>query len=275
MTVYIEYVLIDNFVIDYLLLKATFAITGSNYSKRWLFLCAFLGAIFALLFPLITVNKILLAIIKIAFGLILVAISVKHKSAKEFYINLIIFFLLTFAVGGSIIGVYSIFNLSYSSELSVAIMILPVYLLIKGITVVIKFIYRRKSVMTGVFEIEISAFNKIKKGKGFFDTGNAVYDNDSPVIFCDKNFVKEFLDGALLSPVRKITVSTATGKDQLVAFKTTSVKIYIDNKAHIFYNVTLCVTKKQVGMGYDVILHPDLIKEQSDEQTDDGIKKVS
>lgn len=275
MTVYIEYVLIDNFVIDYLLLKATFAITGSNYSKRWLFLCAFFGAIFALLFPLIKVGGILLALVKIAFGLLLVAISVKHKSAKEFYINLVVFFALTFAVGGAVIGLFSLFNIPYSTELSVAIMVIPVYIVTRGITAVVRFVYRRKSVMAGVFETEISLSGKVKKGKGFYDTGNGIYYKDNPVIFCDKKFAKGLIDGALIRPLKKITVNTATGQDELFAFQTESVKIYIDNKEHIFNNVTLCITKKSVGVGYDIILHPDLIKEQGDEQTGDSIKKVS
>ena len=52
MIVYIEYVLIDNFIIDYLMLKATFNLTGMPVKKRRLFLCAFLGAAIALMYPL-------------------------------------------------------------------------------------------------------------------------------------------------------------------------------------------------------------------------------
>ena len=76
MKVYIEYVLIDNFVIDYLLLKATFAVTGYPYSKGRLFLCAFLGSLFALLYPLIPVGEPFITISKILFGLFLTFIYI-------------------------------------------------------------------------------------------------------------------------------------------------------------------------------------------------------
>ena len=271
MTVYIEYVLIDNFVIDYLLLKATFAITGSNFSRWRLFLCAFLGAGFALVLPLLQFNQIIVGAIKVAFGLIMVAIAVKHRSKKEFYINLVVFFALTFATGGIIIGVFMLFGLNYSAEISIAVMVIPVYLVIRALTGVVKFIYRRKSVMTGVCETEICVYGNSKKGKGFFDTGNALYDGESPVIVCGVAFAKGLIDGALTKPIRRIRVQTVAGAKQLTAIKTEWVKIYISDKLHIFNNVTLCVTKNSVGAGYDVILHPDLLKENDD----DGIKEIS
>ena len=261
MTVYIEYVIIDNFVIDYMLLKATFAITGSNCSKTWLFLCAIIGAGFALLIPLMNFNSILVTLIKIVFGLLLVVIAGRYKSVKEYYINFLIFILLTFAVGGSVIGIYSMLGIDYSSEVSIAVMVLPVYVLIKIIVLVIKFIYKRKNVMTGVFETEITVENVTKKCKGFLDTGNGLYDGDSPVIVCGIKLAKELLVNALKKPLKKITVNTATGQSMMFAVKTQSVKIYIWNKEHIFNNVTLCVTKNPIGVGYDVILHPALFKE--------------
>ena len=60
MTVYIEYVLIDNFIIDYLLLKTSLALSGVMVKRARLFFCAFLGAGFALLLPVISVSVDLL-----------------------------------------------------------------------------------------------------------------------------------------------------------------------------------------------------------------------
>ena len=126
MTVYVEYVLIDNLVIDYLLLKATFALTGINYARGRLFVCAFFGAIVALVYPLIT-NKALSLIIKVLTGFLITLLAVKYRSKKEYCVNTALFFCLTFLSGGAFIGVCSILGIDYSSEFSIAVMILPVY----------------------------------------------------------------------------------------------------------------------------------------------------
>ena len=97
MTVYIEYVLIDNLVIDFLLLKATFALTSIDYKRGRLFLCAFLGAIIALIYPLIHI-KIVSTLIKVLSGFLLTALAVKYKNKKSYFINTAIFFTFTFLI---------------------------------------------------------------------------------------------------------------------------------------------------------------------------------
>ena len=55
MTVYIEYVIIDNFIIDYLLLKTSLVLSGANAQRARLLFCAVLGVGFSLLLPIISV----------------------------------------------------------------------------------------------------------------------------------------------------------------------------------------------------------------------------
>ncbi|MBP5466574.1 MAG: sigma-E processing peptidase SpoIIGA, partial [Clostridia bacterium] len=54
MTVYVEYVLIDNFFIDLMLFNTAFKITGQKVSRMRLILCSAFGAAFAFFYPLIT-----------------------------------------------------------------------------------------------------------------------------------------------------------------------------------------------------------------------------
>jgi hypothetical protein len=70
-------------------------------------------------------------------------------------------------------------------------------------------------------------------------------------------------------------VSTVNGSKQNLAIELQAVKIYNLDKPNIFNNVTLCVVKENVGDGYDVILHPALIKGESNEQTIVKVEKVS
>ncbi len=274
MTVYIEYVLIDNFIIDYLMLKASFALTATSVSRRRLLFCAFLGALFALLYPLITVHNVFLTIIKVCFGLLMVLIAGKFRTKKAFYVTAITFFCYTFLTGGAVIGVFSLLNIPYSTEYSIALMIIPVYFIFTGLTKVVKFLYQRKELSGLIVDIEITAFGKTIKGKGFFDTGNGLYDGENPVIVCGKSFAKDFI-GLNEIKLKRIEVNTVNGKSQNLAFNIEKIKIYNSDEPNIFNNVTLCVTKQSVGSDFDVILHPALIKGRAYEQTSNQTKKIS
>ncbi len=276
MTVYIEYVLIDNFIIDYLMLKASLLLSATTVSRVRLLFCAFLGAIFALFYPLISVNTLLLTLIKICFGLLLVLIAGKFKSKKDYYVTAVTFFVYTFLTGGAVIGIFNIFGIPYSSEISIAVMVIPVYFIFKGITSVVKFLYRQKDINCYIREVEITAFGVSKKCKGFFDTGNELYDGDKPVIVCGKKIAQSFFDGNIGNiKLKKLTVNTVNGKEENIAFNIEQIKIYNLNKRNIFNNITLCVSKKSVGRNYDVILHPSLKEICDDEQATIKTEKVS
>ena len=266
MTVYIEYVIIDNVIIDYLLLKATFALTGYVCVRKRLFLTAFLGALIALVYPLLDGVPIIMTAVKVLTGFLLTLVATTYKNAREYYITTLLFFTLTFLTGGAITGLFSLFSFSYSAEVSIAVMFLPVYVLLKVLGQVIAFLYRRKSVISQVCIVEMCFGGRTVKARGFFDTGNALYDGQSPVIVCEKQLFKKILgDNVLGVGLKKISVSTINGQTQNYALKLDSLRIYISNIPNIHNNVTLCLSNSAVGEGYDVILHPDLIKENNDE----------
>ena len=274
MTVYIEYVLINNFVIDYLLLKATFELTGKAVSNRRLFVCAFLGSGFALLYPLITENKIIFTLAKVVFGFILVFIACKNLSFKSYYLNAVIFFVYTFLTGGALIGIYNLFGMNYSDEYFTALTFIPVYFILRSFGKAVKFIYNRRHVMRSTVDVELSLDDVKLKAVGFFDTGNGVYDGNSPVIFCEKKFAENFISIKGIK-FKRITVNTINGAKESLAFKLDSVKIYIKDKLNIFNNVTLCVSKHGVGSGYDVILHPALMEVEDVFKAEKKITKAS
>lgn len=274
MYVYIEYVLIDNFVIDYLMLKATFATTGKSCSKGRLFVCAFLGAIIALIYPLLELHTAILTAVKVLSGILIILLACKYDRAKSLYVHTIIFFCYTFFTGGVIIGVFNLLGIDYSSEISIAIMVIPTYLVIRVCVAVVKYLYRRKDVACAVYDVEIVALGKTVKCRGFFDTGNELYDGDSPVIFCSKGFVRQFLSGDLTRvKLKKICVGTALGHELKLAFKIDEIKIYIGASPNIHSNVTLCVVNN-IGDGYELILHPALLRKVDYENVGD-VEKVS
>ncbi len=275
MTVYIEYVIINNVIIDYLMLKATFLLTGNPLHKRRLFLCAFLGGIIALVYPTLQINQVILTLVKIMSGLLIVLLASEYKSAKSFYINAVIFFFYTFTTGGVIIGVFNIFNLEYQTEFIVASIVIPVYLVLRVLAQVKDYFFRRKTVESLIYELELSLNNQTLDAKGFLDTGNSLLDNGEPVILCDKHFAKKLIaENIAKIKFKKIEISTATGKRQNLAFKLDRLVLYTLDKEHIFNNITVCISHLNFE-GYSVILHPDLIKENKRDEDVVSIEKVS
>lgn len=255
MIVYVEYVFIDNLVIDYLIFKLTFYIVGVNYKKWQVILCSILGGAFALIYPLLSVNATLLSIIKVLFGIFLVSISAKYKSLKEFYLTTILFFSLTFFMGGVVSGIFSLFNIPIE-ETSIALMIIPCYAVSKLIFSLVGFFYKRKDVAPYIYVVELKIFNYSYKLRGFLDTGNGVYSKNCPVIFCERNLFNKLLKKATaenLKNIKKINIQTVTGEKNFMSIKLTSLTLIFSDKLNIYNNVILAVSDKSIGNGYDLI----------------------
>lgn len=259
--VYIEYVLIDNIVIDYLLLKYTFLLTRSKSGFWRLLFCAAAGAAFAAVLPLVPLPPIITAVIKIIFSLCLVGAGGKFPNLRSFLIAFAAFNLYTFLLGGGVIGIFNLFSLPYDKEYSVGLIVGSAYLLIKLLHKAVMLLYRRKNVYSYISDCEITLGGVTVKAAGFFDTGNRLYDNatNTPVVICSKNVAFKLTDNFKNKiDAKYINIATATGEDKILVFKIDKIKIYNGDKANIFNNVMLGVTRTAFKeSGYDLILHSE------------------
>lgn len=276
MTVYVEYVLINNFIIDYLMLKATFVLTGITSSRRRLLLCAFLGAVVALSYPLLSQIKILEFTYKVFSGLLIVLLSSKRWTLRSYFINTAVFFCYTFLLGGAITGVFNLLSISTDYEFLSAFIAAIVYVFYRTFGSIVNYIYRQKEIRSLIYDVEIQIAQKREKCKGFLDTGNLVYYQNRPVVVCDVSFAKRFI-GENFNKIKfkKIIFDTVNGTSENIAIDVDEIVIYISDKPNIFKNVTLAVAACSVGDGYDLILHPFLIKEYDNEKGNVMVEKVS
>lgn len=276
MRVYIEYVLIDNFLIDYTLLKAAFALTKTHASGARLFFASLFGAVFALFYPMIESVTAVAVPYKIATGLFVVLIAAKTFTFRSYYINVLAFFLFTFLTGGALIGIFSLLKIPLSGEVFIALIFVPVYFIIKGTTVIIKYFYRKKSVDGFIYRAEVKNGKTIEKVKGFLDSGNTMFRDGQPVIFCVKSLAKKLVYGAPLNTeIKRLTVKTVAGESRKTAFVLEQLKIYIKDEPNIFKNVIVCVADDGAFNGYELILHPALMEVSNDCERGVKVKKVS
>ncbi len=275
MTVYIEYVIIDNVIIDYLLLKATFVFTGFSSRKCRLFLCAFLGAFIALVFPLVEINGLISTSLKIMSGLLMLLLANNYKTLNAFFRCTVVFFLLTFLSGGAVTGLYNLLGVSLGTESVVASVILPVYLVLKLISKTIIYLYKRVNITKFCYDVKLFYKDKSIMAKGFLDTGNNLYDKENAVILCSNDFAKEFLgDSIVNTKFNKLTVSTVAGEKTNLCFKVDKFILYIENKEHIFNYITVCIADFNSDE-YQIILHPALLKEKNGIESNKFFQKVS
>ena len=99
MIVYIEDVLLENFLITFLVLSVVYMLSGQKGSKVRHIFSSIFGALIALVYPLIYMSNILLILLKCGVGFIICLIAYREKTKKQllFYT---LFMLVTAVYGG-------------------------------------------------------------------------------------------------------------------------------------------------------------------------------
>ena len=110
MTVYIEYAILDNFIIDWLLFRYTLLFLGLKVRKGRLFFCALAGTAFAVALPLVVLPGWAELALKGISGALLVLWLAKYPSARKYCAALGVFFLLTVLTGGALTAFFNLFQ---------------------------------------------------------------------------------------------------------------------------------------------------------------------
>ena len=184
MIIYIDLLIIINFLFDFLLLL-TVNIALKRYSKiRKLILASLFGEL-TLLSLFIPISSIFLTILKIIMGIIMVLIAFGYKNIKYTLYNALYLYMTSVILGGFVYFLNIEFkNMNYLIILFIAPLIL--YVFIKSIKVLkeIKNYYYKVSILfENNFKIEIT---------GFLDTGNKLVDpiTNKPIILINKKKIK-------------------------------------------------------------------------------------
>ena len=114
MTVYVEFVIIDNFVIDLLILLLTKTLLKIQTKKILLFIATTFGTIVAVVSPLLP--NIISQVIKIPLALSMVLIAFRPKTLKEFLAQTLTFLISTFVMIGCCLVISQIFKIEVSVQ---------------------------------------------------------------------------------------------------------------------------------------------------------------
>ena len=104
MEVYVECVLLENLLIDYMLVSGAGLIARKRNSRLRCAVSATFGGIFSVRFPIFGLDGVIAFLLKIAAGVIMLFIAFDFKNFGEVVYCFLFFLLLTYASGGAIIG---------------------------------------------------------------------------------------------------------------------------------------------------------------------------
>ena len=184
MEIYIDVYILENIIIDLFLLLLSFKLLRFNFNKRNIYIAAVVGGIYALV---IFCNvKILSSIaMRILMVVFMMYISLENKNLKYVLKSTVVYFMLTFMLGGACFATVQMQN-SYiiGKAFVVQSNSIKYLVLIKERAVVKNFLY----------DIYITEGQKSVLTKGFLDTGNELREpvTNLPCIILESNYFNQF-----------------------------------------------------------------------------------
>lgn len=254
MNVYVEYVVLDNLVLDFLLLFAA-AKTLRLPVRRWrIFLGACVGVVCAVVSVYVT--GVWAYVVKAACLFVMCFVAVGWGRKLFWYILLTCAY--TFVLGGAIVGLFNLFNVDYlNSNGQFYEMRVPLFVYVLAVAAVaflcysiVTFVCQARKIAPHTVKIAVK-LEKTYNAVGFCDSGNTLCHNGLPVCFVTKkfgNFAEYFVKQILLGKAEEVVVTTVAGSKTVRAVQASieangkNIKVYLAlpaDKCQTVYNVLL------------------------------------
>lgn len=242
---------------DFILLTSAKRVTKNTASYFRIAFSSALGACFAIAFPLFGLEGALGILVKIAFGFLMCAIGGKYSSFKGYLKFSLAFLAITFLAGGLLIALFSLANLSYEEGGGYLISSVPVGIplfAVVVIAIIIKKICSKIALRrSGEALCKIICGKKSAVCKGFYDSGNKVYLNGSPVTVIPPYVAHMLTDVKSIKTFAKI--HTVAGDSDIPIFTAEKIEIDDGKKVIKLNGVLLGVSPQRINK---IVLHPDL-----------------
>ena len=214
MTIYLDIVILENIIMNYIILYATGIINKNEITIRRIFLASILGSAYAVTTYLSIIQGALNTILKILLSVAMVYIAFKPKNYKLMCKNLLLFYLTSFALGGcAFFLLYYIRPQDVLMRNGVLVGTYPIKIAILGgilgaiiITIAFKIRKGKISKEDMFFDIEVFFKEKSIKVKAMLDTGNLLKDpiTGIPVIVVEKNEMISILSEKIINNLDEI-----------------------------------------------------------------------
>ena len=182
---YIEELIILNFIIDYILLTTTSKILKINTTKTKIIFSTLIGEL-SILILFIKTNNIIISLIKLLLGLIMIKVAFNQKDKKEYIKTTIYFYIFSFFLGGTLYY----FKIEDLVKYNYILLLIPIIMNIYEY-----FAYDLKDILRTRYKVNIYLNNgKILYLNGYMDTGNNLIDpySNKKVIIINEEVEENF-----------------------------------------------------------------------------------
>ena len=258
MTLYIEYVFLENFFIDGTLLYLAFSLLKRRICYIKIVLSSVLGGAFAITYPFLTLPSFLSVCLKFSVGLLLtVFASKKEKGIGRYALNAAVFFGLSFLFAGGLIAVYNLLSVQQSGY---SIEKLPVGALTAGGVLFVfltlktgKAFYKRRKITRFLYRCTFVSKENVLKVTGYLDSGNLASFHGAPVCFLTPESFLQLIGAGQVFDEMEIT--TVSGAKKIKIFKLDELRIYLDGGAHIIQSVYVSPSARLKNREYEALLN--------------------
>ena len=258
--VYIEYIFIENLIMNYLLLYQTSSFIKEKVKKIKLIISAIVGAIYICIMCFSKLDILNYSLLKILLSFVMIYICFMPKKIKK-YLKIILFFYLVSVINvGTYLVIITMFNITLSSIfIKIIIYMLGscfIWCIDKQIWKMFKVNLKKENL---VYDVYLPNGKKYIKYKGFVDTGNTSKHLESSRMIFYAN--KKEIDVSNLKKVN-IKVNTVNNVDKLEGYLIDNV--IIKNKEKIkLVDIVICFSKESIknNLGCDMIMNYEIYEE--------------
>ena len=214
MTIYIDIIIVENLIMNYIILYATGLISKSKKSYLRMFLASLIGAIYATLEYVLKVNIYSNIILKTILSIIIVYVAFYPQNAKKMCKQIVLFYVTTFTFGG--IATYLIYvlkpqNIIIKNGMYVGTYVLKVIFIgaIVG-TIILAIAFKMaKNKLTQkdmICKVKIKLNGKEETVEAMVDTGNMLKEpiTGTPVVVVERTSLYELLPKEILNNTESI-----------------------------------------------------------------------
>ena len=209
MTIYVDVVLIENLIMNYIILLATGLILKTKLKHLRLIIASLLGAVYSIVAYINFLEIYSNFFLKILLSVIIVYIAFNPQTMKKMWKSLLIFYLTSFVFGGAAFALIYIirpqdilmknglFLGTYPLKTVILAAIVAFIVIITAFTIV-----KTKVTKKDMFcNIEIKLNGKILKTKALIDSGNMLKEpiTNTPVVVIERSLLYEYLPKEILN----------------------------------------------------------------------------
>lgn len=260
--IYADILVAVNMTVNYLLLRASSAVTGADCKTLRLFLSAAAGGLFSLIIFAEGIPPLLNAVIKITFLCFMVAVAFGAKTFKSFAKNCAAFFIANFVFAGIMLAVCTFLapnralfrNGVVYFDINI-ITLVAASLFCYGILSLLSRFAKSRAPAQSIYELTVTYNRNEATCTALYDTGNSLRDSFSgrPVIIADKSFAQKIIgessDVTEQKNFRLIPYTTIKNGGALPAFLAEKITLKTAGGQVCAENIYIAVTEQKLISG--------------------------